>query len=193
MVLRDLHHCLEVEDLALHIVPDDAVVEVGRGNNLRLRFRFALHLGNNHVGHVLWLPLWVHPRCNGDRLGVWGILLGLVAGLLVVDEVKGVTGLFVDLVGLGLGPQLLYNNVFLFLALLPTYFIMAFGTHLLARFLSLLLVGGRQIHGPLVQYVLDQQVEVLRLRVFVGDGAQARVVEPDKLLVAQILGLGSQK
>ena len=49
MALCDLHDCLEVEDLALHVVPDDAIVQVGSRLYLSQRFRITLNLVNNHA------------------------------------------------------------------------------------------------------------------------------------------------
>ena len=49
VALRDLHDCLEVEDLALHVVPDDTIVKVGSRLYLSLRFRITLNLVNNHA------------------------------------------------------------------------------------------------------------------------------------------------
>lgn len=49
MALCDLHDCLEVEDLALHVVPDDAIVKVGSRLYLSQRFRITLNLVNNHA------------------------------------------------------------------------------------------------------------------------------------------------
>lgn len=49
VALRYLHNCLKVEDLALHVVPDDTIVKVRSRLYFSLGFRITLNLVNNHV------------------------------------------------------------------------------------------------------------------------------------------------